>query len=218
MCAPAPADERAFAGDCRGFFLGEATYTPPNVLQEGGHSLPVWVRRSLHHLCTLWIEPPFPQEHALQLQSGKTNTLPKLNSLSSTYCLHKTGDHQFPLAPQSIIWRGFLSPILSQPIFLFFFLFFSVLKTWLPTLCSRAVFLSLNSLSHTLHLSHCVPSPVEILPILTLISWVFHMIWPQQSYISEARVPLLLCQSYLLLCVFILRIKWYKSNGSVSGI
>ena len=80
-----PAYERPFAGTCRIFFLGEAIYPLPNVLQEGEQSLLPWW--SLHHsVCIPRPEPSFSPECMLQVCSYESHMLSKPLSVSSTHC------------------------------------------------------------------------------------------------------------------------------------
>ena len=197
-----------------GFALGEAKCPLPNVLQEGECSLPVWPRRSLHHVCTLRTASNFsPGVYVTALLWWKSHT-----SKTSEF------EHHMPFAKKPATWRSPCSPVYGVESFSHTV----CKKTWnmqIPLLTSpwcRQAFIFVNPTTHcldaslfspfslsmekvpspqwyhsvsfpqllprTLHLPHCLLPTVEILlKILRLVSWMSHVIWPQYSCVWGMR-------------------------------
>ena len=166
------------------FVLGEETNPFPNVLQEVEQSLPVAPRRSLYHFVwALGAEPSSsPGGHATALVQQKLHP-----SKSSEFELHSLFAKPVTLNSPLSQSGAEMFPVGTRCHTLNPFPFLSPQKEFF-CLCSKAVFMSPNSLPHTSHLPCSSPPIVEILlPILRSVSWVFQVIWSQYSYVWGMR-------------------------------
>ena len=157
------------------FVLGDELYLLPNVLQRRGTLSPSWTQEISTPLCAHPGQHPPSQEHTPYFCFGKNHAPPKPQSLSSTCCLQKTCNTQYPSLPNQRSREIYIlckpEAALSQPLSLSLF-----------SLCGKdsfssmamKFFLSLSSLPHISLLPHCLPPTMEILlPVLRSISWVF---------------------------------------------
>lgn len=153
--------------------LGEAIYPFPKVLQEKECSFPVFPGDLYTTLCTPVPAPSFlPGAH---FQNLSLISKCRLQKKPVTFSI----SHSPVLDPERF---SSCANLMLHSRNTSLFLSLVSLWKWFPPFCCSAVFLSPNSLQCTLHLPRCLPPTVDILlPVFSLISWVFQVIWPQQS-------------------------------------
>lgn len=174
MCLCPPLMKGLWLAPAGSFVLGEAINPLPKVFQEGDCSLPMHHRNVYTTLCTLGPAP----HSVLQFHSRKSHVLPKPQFELQALFAKKNWDNQdlsfsSPWSREVLLlWQ--LDAALSQPLFLSLH-FVSPWKGF-PHLHSTTVFLSPNTLPHTLYLPCCLSPTMEILlPFCRSISRVFQV-------------------------------------------
>lgn len=173
--ATVPCHKRPFPGNYKVFCPWKGNIPFPNILQDRECSLQCDPEDLYIVLCTPESVPSFSQERMLQLYSGESHALLKPQSLSSTYCLHKTCDTSTPGSPVRGLER-FLSCESLTTHSLNPCIFLSLLSLHgKGSLSSTALpFFSPSIHFHPPHTCHALS--LQLWRCLRSISWVFQVI------------------------------------------